>query len=151
MESVSIIRHLPKMLYEIVAQFSKAEQTILEALTKKQRSQLIEQSGLSDADLTFIEAASGRENSGRGEGLFLVLRNQMPTLGLKPETLIKTFNWLRVHGGASAANYATKITNLYGRTNSGRFRRQNRTRSERYPIKRAGVAYGFSQSAYRLG
>ena len=120
-ESISIIRQLPKTLYEIVTQFSKAEQAILDSLANGRRTQVIDQSSLTDEDLTFIEAASERENAGRGEGLFMVLRDRMSTLASKPDVFTKLFNWIRIHGGASAVNYASEIIRLYGRTTQSDF------------------------------
>ncbi len=120
-ESVSIVRQLPKTLYEIILQFSKAEQTILDSLSVGQKALVIDQSSLSADDLIRIEVSSESEDSGRGQGLFLVLRDRMPMLGQSPASLTKVLNWLRILGGASAANYLNEITRLYSRTTMADF------------------------------
>ena len=112
-ESISIVRQYPKNLYEIVLQFSRAEQYCLDSISSDEKNPILEQINITPEDLTFIEATSQQKTGCGGDGLFLVLRDNISDLDKKTELRDKIVNWIRIHGGASAANYVTEISKIY--------------------------------------
>jgi len=112
-ESISVVRQYPRNLYEIVLQFSRAEQYCLDAISSGETKSILEQINITSDDLTFIETTSKQRAGSGGDGLFLILRDKLSDLDKKPELRDKSVNWLRDHGGASAANYVTEITKIY--------------------------------------
>lgn len=113
-ELVSIVRQYPKNLYEIVLQFAKAEQFILDTAGRRQKSEVFDQWEILPDELTYIEASARQSKSNGGEGLFQIIKDKkLPMLSEKPELRAKFVDWLRIHGGANAANYVSEIIKIY--------------------------------------
>jgi hypothetical protein len=112
-ELVSIVRQYPKNLYEIVLQFDKAEQFILDMADKDGREEVLYQSGLTNDELTYIQAASQQSKGISGAGLFHIIKDKVSSYSEKSEPREKIIDWLRIHGGANAANYFREISNIY--------------------------------------
>lgn len=113
-ELVSIVRQYPKNLYEIVLQFARAEQFILDMAGRGSKSEVMEQWGILPDELTYIEATARQSKGNGGEGLFQIVKDKkMLVFSEKPELLVKFVDWLRIHGGANAANYVSEIVKIY--------------------------------------
>jgi hypothetical protein len=109
--TVSLIRKYPKMLYEIVLQFAKGERLLLEDVAAGKREMIISEVGISNEEITTIQAIAAQREKGEGAGLFLVTRD-----GPKP-LKNKVSDWLKIQGLASAANY---VSSLYSGKHSER-------------------------------
>lgn len=108
-DSISLVRQFPKKLYEMVMQFAKAEQVILDAIAAGEKPDILKQTGLSSDDLMAIEAVAEQKDKGSGTGLFLVLRERVTGLREKPELREKVITWLMIHGGASVADFIKEL------------------------------------------
>ncbi len=108
-DSISLVRQFPKKLYEMVMQFVKAEQVILDAIAAGEKPDILKQTGLSSDDLMAIEAVAEQKDKGSGTGLFLVLRERVTGLREKPELREKVITWLMIHGGASVADFIKEL------------------------------------------
>jgi hypothetical protein len=141
--SVSLDRRFPVNLSEIVLQFHKAEQEILDAATPDEKEQILRETGLSLDDTVFIRSAAGDKNAGTGIGLFLKLREKK--LSGNPQLREKMVKWLSTFAGSMAAGF---VNNLY----SGQYSEVDISLSEqvllasfRNPILALGEYLGFER------
>lgn len=93
------LRRYPASLYEIALQFAKAERMAQYMIDAGQQEVLIEQTGLSQRNLTAIEAASEE----RGVGLFLVLKDA------PSEVKRRMADWLEEQGAKMVATFVREL------------------------------------------
>jgi len=97
--SIIAIRRYPANLYEVALQLAKAGRMAQYMIDAGQQEVLLEQTGLSQRNLTAIEAVSEE----RGVGLFLVFKDA------SPEAKEKMAGWLEAQGAKIAATFAQKL------------------------------------------
>ncbi len=104
---ISMIRHCPPNLYEIVLQFSRAEQILLEGFKADREIQLTKDTGLLHEDLVAIQTIADQKDKGDGAGLFLTISTP-PTSSR--DVLV---SWLKQTAGAGAENFVREL--YYGK------------------------------------